>query len=789
MPFWALGAGSRATMPKPVLATAQDLTDAEKKLTTEIQRVQSLIEPAIGQSENRTKTTIQSLDQKVTAGAEQAATDIEKARNDSKTYTNDSCKALHAQILPLFDPIKADIIKNQGEISEQLDSVNNSLQQMMKTELEALCNKFDEELTAVRNDLTEDMQKWAKEAAEALVEQRAQLDNTIQVLDKKVETEDTRDREEARKGLEESIEKQLAVNEKIDERAQRAQSEIYVKIGLLDEKITDMIRKLDIETKEVHSAHVNEYCEFLTKTERHLDVLDEDTKCIRNAISEVENVPTRRVEWVIKNVSERIRPLTPSRPMLHTSWFSPKFDAAGAHGLQLELQLFRAADPPVDGEDAGNIAIHLWACKGMTLSYRLSCGRKTAPALDKTFNGRVPYGTKRFWFLHEEMNKEDDTLKVSVEILEAIREVEHAVKAPIPPSQDPNAPPMTLEEIYAAEQIAEKGLDGSIFFQRVTNNRLYDQVKTQVEVMQSRMVRKVEWKVESATFLRRCFGPNECICSAAFSAAGVEGMQFVFYPSGYKGSSEGYCSLFLYGPAGATLKCMLSAGPQKREASHSFDEPGAFGRTNFCRFESCIDETDDSILIVLDIEDASQDFTALVKHPAQVPGDKRTIQQLDGSSDKPIESVVKLTKKPGPKMTGKDANLIELKVLPSLWTAKSLGTSLANPDGFHNFDEVKARANGKAAGAGAGGSRMRSQMSMGSSMLQTSGSMGLQGNSSMPTMPTMRDASMRTALEDDLGSQFSKSLTDSRDFATVKKAPAGRRPRGDVKLGASMTAM
>ena len=23
---------------------------------------------------------------------------------------------------------------------------------------------------------------------------------------------------------------------------------------------------------------------------------------------------------------------------LHTSWFSPKFDAAGAHGLQLELQ-------------------------------------------------------------------------------------------------------------------------------------------------------------------------------------------------------------------------------------------------------------------------------------------------------------------------------------------------------------------------------------------------------------------------------------------------------------------
>merc|ERR1719401_810399 len=147
-------------------------------------------------------------------------------------------------------------------------------------------------------------------------------------------------------------------------------------------------------------------------------------------------------------------------------------------------------------------------------------------------------------------------------------------------------------------------------------------------------------------------------------------MQFIFYPSGYKSSSEGYCSLFLFGPAGATLKCWLSAGAQKREASNSFAEPGAFGRTNFCRFEACVNEAENCILIALDIEDAQQDLVAHVRHPTVQPGDRRSLQHIEGSSDKAVDSIVKLTKRPGQKGTGKDADLIELRVLPSLWTAK-----------------------------------------------------------------------------------------------------------------------
>merc|ERR1712072_705116 len=105
---------------------------------------------------------------------------------------------------------------------------------------------------------------------------------------------------------------------------------------------------------------------------------------------------------------------------------------------------------------------------------------------------------------------------------------------------------------------------------------------------------------------------------------------------------------------------------------------------------------------MLEIEDAQQDWLANGKHPCVQPGDQRNISQIDGTSDKVIDSVVKLTKKPGTRASGKDASLIELKVLPSLWTAQQIGTSSGVPDGMSSFDDIRDRAK-------APGGRQRSQ--------------------------------------------------------------------------------
>merc|ERR1719478_1080532 len=73
---------------------------------------------------------------------------------------------------------------------------------------------------------------------------------------------------------------------------------------------------------------------------------------------------------------------------------------------------------------------------------------------------------------------------------------------------------------------------GTIMLRRQVNNRLPDVVRDAVNLMKSHMLRRVEWRLEGASSLRACYSENKCICSRAFTAAGLTGLQLVFYPSG-----------------------------------------------------------------------------------------------------------------------------------------------------------------------------------------------------------------------------------------------------------------
>merc|ERR1719324_727605 len=171
-----------------------------------------------------------------------------------------------------------------------------------------------------------------------------------------------------------------------------------------------------------------------------------------------------------------------------------------------------------------------------------------------------------------------------------------------------------------------------------------------------------------------------------FNAAGVDGMQLLFYPSGYKGCSDGFCSLFLFAPAGADLRCHLWAGGQRREVTHAFERPGAFGRTNFCRWESCVDEETDTVLLALEVLEAQQDLHCALQHPAVTPGDTRSKEGMDSRpAVRTTDSVVKMQRVAR-------GNLEDVRTLPSLWTPQPVGDVLtAPPEGYKSFVELRGR--------------------------------------------------------------------------------------------------
>lgn len=653
------------------MCTAEEAEQLRADLTAAIEALRAETKQNMDQSSSRLRTELMQVVEEASQTANTAKAAADRAASDSKAFTETSTENMRKKMADMLSASEAKTNGNANGLDQKIQQVDSSVRTALAEELAALCEQIDQQMQQQRQELEDQAQKWAREAAEEIVRQRQEVDLSILKVREEAEARREETYHKTLQDLEKRAKEIHNTSQDSVDRARRAEAEVYLKLGTLQDDLQGLEKSAREHAEQVQRGAAAQLQEFREVAEGKMDHLDEETTRLRDVITEVENLSTRRVDWVIRRVSQLLRPPSASKATLHTSWFSPKFNMAGAHGLQLEFQLFRPSDPPVEGEGAGDCAVFLWACKGTSLVYRLYIGKKVAN-LEKVFNGRVPYGTKRLCFLKDQINREDDTLRISVEILESVREMEHPVAPP--------APPTDIDEL----ELSTLPVEGMMVFRRHINNRIFDQVKKEVESMRSRMVRRIEWRVEQASLLRKCFPPGESMCSAAFNAAGIDGMQLMFYPCGYNGAGEGMCSVYIFAPAGTTLKCALYAGSQRRDASHYFEEPGAFGRTNFCRFDSAVDADEDTITLALDVEEAHQDVQASVSHPTVQPGDRRSQGQMDGDLPDKVESVVKLKRVPGKTPPGME----EKRILPNLWMAQSL-SSEPPPDGYKTYEDIK----------------------------------------------------------------------------------------------------
>jgi len=350
--------------------------------------------------------------------------------------------------------------------------------------------------------------------------------------------------------------------------------------------------------------------------------------------------------------------------------------------LQLGLRFLGAAEEHAEGGlellSPSDCTLSLWANRGLYLICRVYVGDSFVQ-IEHTFDGETPCETRRLCALRDQI--QDDSVRVGIEILEAVREVE---RLPRPISATTAREHTTVGDEWPMPE-------GSLVCHRYLNHRMLDLVQGQVRKMQSRMVRRIEWRIEQASMLTRAFPEGQCICSTCFEAAGVEGLQLVFYPSGYNGAKEGFCSFFLRCPAGVALKCWLVVGKQRREAKLAFERSSFLGRTNFCRLDGNV-EADDTALLVLEIEEARQAMTEILTHQPPNAGGSlaaeasvMTAHDSISSSPPPIESSMKLERVPG------QSTLTEVRQLPSIWTPKPVDNIAEALEGFHSFYDLKAR--------------------------------------------------------------------------------------------------
>jgi len=278
---------------------------------------------------------------------------------------------------------------------------------------------------------------------------------------------------------------------------------------------------------------------------------------------EAADVLCRRVEWVIPDISQKLREL----PKGH-SLYSSDFSAAGIRGLQLEFFPNGRESATIDGM----CSVFFRCSENTRVRYQLFVGSHYRAPDDDDFQQRMGHGHSNFCRLEPEVDSASDSVTIGIEILEV--------------SKTYNVGP---------------GL-------KVIRSPFPALLARELAVIDNKAVTRVEWRVTDFSRKLKTAVRGASLYSPLFSAAGVRELQMEFYPRGNQSTNkEGNCAYYLRCPEGTRLVVTLIVGEFKRgPITANFEGPAGKGIPDFCDVMDQIDNSTDSLLIALELKNASE---------------------------------------------------------------------------------------------------------------------------------------------------------------------------------------
>eukprot|EP00933_Yihiella_yeosuensis_P062425 TRINITY_DN65379_c0_g1_i1.p1 TRINITY_DN65379_c0_g1~~TRINITY_DN65379_c0_g1_i1.p1 ORF type:complete len:841 (+),score=176.43 TRINITY_DN65379_c0_g1_i1:148-2670(+) len=596
-----------------------------------------------------------------------------------------------------------------------LEATDRSLRSAMTEGLEALEHRSTASLQTATQSLSERLGEVHQELNTELNSVAEQAKAKIDAQGKSLRTEMGDLEARTKAGIAEALETATQNLRKAEADFDQKLKKQLEDLTAQDEANAKRSQELEDELIRSNREHEERLASVLAECRAGIHLLECEQNDLKMACQGVGGIPTRQLEWRLDEQAllglrqSLLQKVAGYQVMngddadtsgLFASYFSPSFEAAGARQMQLELRFHGTSSGHLPGEDhGGDCSLYLWAGKGVQMVFRLFVGNESV-VLRHQFDGRSPCGMKRIGTMAEQVAG-DGSLRIGIEVHEAL--LEH----PLATNTHEVAQTGARNEILMP-------IGGSVVVQQYLNHRLLeliqcqgrgllDQLQRKVDLVRSRATRRVQWRLENASLLRQSFAEGQPLCSTAFQAAGISGLQLVFYPGGCAGARPGFCSFFLSCPVGCTLRCWLWAGRWRREARpEANDKQETLGRVNFCRFENCVDPVDESVELALEIEEAHQANAVSPQSPA---GDMLVAGGLTplvnhatkaGSTSKQDAStsqLLALSSKEAIGSSGLDRNdVTTLKIqhsggkpsaenvqqLPSIWTTQ----------GFHSFGEI-----------------------------------------------------------------------------------------------------
>ena len=645
----------------------------ETEKVQELQKESEDLQKAVSGVESLANSNYEVLQDMQRQAREEHMEELRKAREDLQKHAleaskKDADEAKH-EAKKEVEGAKKEV---RGEMSEGLEKLQKNLTESMKQTFDAL----EKNMSETRKTLEAQCDAVMKETKRNHEELEKSLTERIDKLE-----EDTKERMEEQKNSEKRMREALE---------ETLKSELKSLDSKLEQNVQDLLerQKKDAEDlQELGREAEARSAAILAEGRATASLLQGETLRLNSFCRGVSGMATRQVEWRLNE--DTVKQLEKLQDRGHaddgdaqTGFFSPVFEAAGTNGLQLELRVHSNSKGDEDGGSGNQISLYLWAFAGLQLVFRLFLGNESV-ILRHSFDGKTPCGLKRMGSILEQKNI-DGSLRMGIEIHESL--VESVASAgshtnPMAGSGEPQGP-----------------VDGTLSMQRYLNHRLLElmqsqgraflhQLHSKLDVMRSRAVRRVQWRLENGPLLFQTFSKDQSVRSTAFNAAGISGMQLVFYPQGAAGARPGFCSIFLSCPPGVTLRCWLWAGRWRREARpEPAEQPDLVGRVNFARFENIIDPVDEAVDLVLEIEEVQQISKATMSSQPLEDSSCAENSEMNRSGMTQSETSKQVgriersdTATTKMQHVSKKANDDTIQQLPSIWTTQ----------GFHSFQDLE----------------------------------------------------------------------------------------------------
>lgn len=318
------------------------------------------------------------------------------------------------------------------------------------------------------------------------------------------------------------------------------------RVNELEKELTDQATK--------HNAELSELQGELAALHKQFHELSEKVKVVSCGSADVF---TRRVTWTIEHFVE-------SEYEKGMPVWSPRFRVAGMDGVQLEFY-------PKGREKTafeGFCSLFLWCPSGSKITYQLWVGSYArAPDTDEYEGMRAGHGHSNFCPLEPEVDKENGSITIGVDVLDVQREV------------------------------CKSGL-------RLVTRSLDTIVANEAEVLQNKSVNRVVWKINSISARMKQLPRGTSMWSRLFTAGGIREVLLEFYPNGSTSTKgDGFCAFYIRCPEDISMVVTLFIGKvRKGPIKVTFDGMTGKGLPEFCQLQEEINVEDDSVEVGIELQ-------------------------------------------------------------------------------------------------------------------------------------------------------------------------------------------